>query len=93
MVTQKSKLQERQINLPANKLLFRAFTNSKKAKTLSYERMLISKSRYLSLFNVFLFLDEIFCHFRKSHRLRTLRTFTDQEPHTVIGTLGLAFFQ
>ena len=51
-----AKLQERQINLPVNKL-FRTFTHSKKAETLSYERMLISKSHrpYLSLFSVFFF--------------------------------------
>ena len=58
-------------------------THSKKAETSSYERIPISKSLYLSLFNVFFFLDEIFYHFRKSRGPRALRTCADQGPHTV----------
>ena len=45
--------------------------------------MLISKSRYLSLFNVFFFLDEIFYHFRKRRGPRASGTCADQGPHTV----------
>lgn len=44
MVQQKYKLPERQIILPVNKREFRAFTNSRKAKTSSYETGLINKS-------------------------------------------------
>ena len=51
--------------------------------------MLISKSRYLSLFNVFFFLDEIFYHFLKSRGPRASRTCLDQGPHTVFGKLLL----
>ena len=39
--------------------------NSKKAETSSYERRLISKSWYLSLFNVFFFSTKYFIIFRK----------------------------
>ena len=46
--------------------------------------MLISKSRYLSLFNVFFSLDEIFYHFRKRRGPRASRTCADQGPHTVV---------
>ena len=59
---QKYKLQERQINLPVNKLEFSAFTNSRKAETSSYERRLISKSLDIS-FSVFYFLTKYFSKF------------------------------
>ena len=50
---------------PWSNLNFRVFTHSKKAETSSYERMLISKSRYLSLFNVFFFSTKYFIIFGK----------------------------
>ena len=59
---------------------FLIFTRSKKAEASSYERMLISKSRYLSLFNVFFSWRNILSFSEKS-RPRASGTCADQGPH------------
>ena len=82
MVQQKYKLQERQIILPVNKREFRALTNSRKAKTSSYEIGLISKSSDTLIFLKFYFGTKYFIIFRKV---------ADQGQHTVQFTVCLVF--
>ena len=82
MVQQKYKLQKRQIILPVNKREFRALTNSRKAKTSSYEIGLISKSSDTLIFLKFYFGTKYFIIFRKV---------ADQGQHTVQFTVCLIF--
>ena len=82
MVQQKYKLQERQIILPVNKREFCAFTNSRKAKTSSYETGLINKSSDTFIFKKFYFGTKYFIIFRKV---------ADQGQHTVQFTVCLIF--
>ena len=80
MALQKYKLQERQVNLPVNKLEFHAFTNSRKAETLPYERRLIINHRTHSFFFHIFFSrrNTLSC----SEKLPT-KDLVDQGPHTV----------
>ena len=79
---QKYKLQERQIILPVNKREFCAFTNSSKAKTLSYETGLINTSSDSLIFLKFYFGTKYFIIFRKV---------PGQGQHTVQFTACLIF--
>ena len=66
------------INLPVNKLELRAFTNSRKAETLSYERKLINKSSEIFIFSEFHFTTKYFIMFGTVVRTKDpagLRTF------------------
>ena len=65
MAPHKYKLQERQINLPFNKLDIRTFTNSRRAETSPYERRLIYKSLDAFIFSVFFFWTKYFIMFEK----------------------------
>ena len=56
---QNSTIQERQIDLSANKLEYLAFYNSGKAETSSYERVLINIESYTFVFGRILFSEKI----------------------------------